>query len=58
MIFIPFWMIFQYIYSERYSVMFIKKIIFFLVVICVGSLLDVVYFFPVIRTAFFSRMPE
>ena len=33
-------------------------LLFFLLVICVGSLLDVVYFFPVIRTAFFARMPE
>ena len=32
--------------------------LFFLLVICIGSLLDVVYFFPVIRTAFFARMPE
>ncbi len=32
--------------------------LFFLLIICVGSLLDVVYFFPVIRTAFFGRMPE
>jgi formate hydrogenlyase subunit 3/multisubunit Na+/H+ antiporter MnhD subunit len=31
---------------------------FFLLIICAGSLLDVVYFFPVIRTAFFGRMPE
>jgi formate hydrogenlyase subunit 3/multisubunit Na+/H+ antiporter MnhD subunit len=31
--------------------------LFFLLIICVGSLLDVVYFFPVIRTAFFARMP-
>ena len=29
--------------------------LFFLLVICVGSLLDVVYFFPVIRDAFFAR---
>ena len=33
-------------------------LLFFLLVICVGSLLDVIYFFPVIRTAFFARMPE
>jgi len=32
--------------------------LFFLLIICVGSLLDVVYFFPVIRTAFFARIPE
>ncbi len=31
--------------------------LFFLIVICVGSLLDVVYFFPVIRTAFFAKIP-
>jgi formate hydrogenlyase subunit 3/multisubunit Na+/H+ antiporter MnhD subunit len=31
---------------------------FFLLVICAGSLLDVVYFFPVIRTAFFAKIPE
>ncbi|MGD8256573.1 MAG: monovalent cation/H+ antiporter subunit D family protein [Desulfobacterales bacterium] len=30
--------------------------IFFLLIIFVGSLLDVVYFFPVIRTAFFGKM--
>ncbi len=30
----------------------------FLGVILVGSLLDVVYFFPVIRDAFFGKMPE
>jgi formate hydrogenlyase subunit 3/multisubunit Na+/H+ antiporter MnhD subunit len=30
----------------------------FLVVILIASLLDVVYFFPVIRTAFFGKMPE
>ncbi len=28
-----------------------------LLVICAGSLLDVVYFFPVIRTAFFAKIP-
>ena len=33
-------------------------LLFFLLIICVGSLLDVVYFFPVIRTAFFGRMPQ
>ncbi len=32
--------------------------LFFLLIICVGSLLDVVYFFPVIRTAFFGKVPE
>jgi formate hydrogenlyase subunit 3/multisubunit Na+/H+ antiporter MnhD subunit len=32
--------------------------IFFLLIIFVGSLLDVVYFFPVIRTAFFGKMPK
>jgi formate hydrogenlyase subunit 3/multisubunit Na+/H+ antiporter MnhD subunit len=31
--------------------------LFFLIIICAGSLLDVVYFFPVIRTAFFAKMP-
>jgi formate hydrogenlyase subunit 3/multisubunit Na+/H+ antiporter MnhD subunit len=31
--------------------------LFFLLVICVGSLLDVIFFFPVIRTAFFSKIP-
>jgi multicomponent Na+:H+ antiporter subunit D len=30
---------------------------FFLMIICVGSLLDVVYFFPVIRDAFFAKIP-
>jgi formate hydrogenlyase subunit 3/multisubunit Na+/H+ antiporter MnhD subunit len=30
----------------------------FLLVIMIGSLLDVVYFFPVIKTAFFERVPE
>jgi multicomponent Na+:H+ antiporter subunit D len=30
----------------------------FLLVILIGSLLDVVYFFPVIKTAFFERVPE
>jgi len=30
----------------------------FLLVIALGSLLDVVYFFPVIRTAFFAKVPE
>jgi formate hydrogenlyase subunit 3/multisubunit Na+/H+ antiporter MnhD subunit len=32
--------------------------LFFLLIIFAGSLLDVVYFFPVIRTAFFGKMPE
>ena len=32
-------------------------LIFFLAIICLGSLLDVVYFFPVIRNAFFSKFP-
>ena len=32
--------------------------LFFLLVILVGSLLDVVYFFPVIRSAFFGKMPQ
>ncbi len=31
--------------------------LFFLVIICAGSLLDVVYFFPVIRDAFFLNIP-
>jgi len=31
--------------------------IFFLLIIVVGSLLDVVYFFPVIRDAFFAKVP-
>lgn len=30
--------------------------LFFLTIICIGSLLDVVYFFPVIRDAFFAKM--
>ncbi len=30
----------------------------FLYVVLIGSLLDVVYFFPVIRTAFFEKVPE
>jgi multicomponent Na+:H+ antiporter subunit D len=30
----------------------------FLFIILIGSLLDVVYFFPVIKTAFFERVPE
>jgi formate hydrogenlyase subunit 3/multisubunit Na+/H+ antiporter MnhD subunit len=32
--------------------------LFFLLIICIGSLLDVIYFFPVIRTAFFAKIPE
>jgi multicomponent Na+:H+ antiporter subunit D len=32
--------------------------LFILVLIFLGSLLDVVYFFPVIRTAFFDKMPR
>ena len=32
--------------------------LFFLLIIFVGSLLDVLYFFPVIRTAFFGKMPQ
>ena len=32
--------------------------LFFLLVILAGSLLDVVYFFPVIRTAFFGKVPQ
>ena len=32
--------------------------LFFLLIIFAGSILDVVYFFPVIRTAFFGKMPE
>ena len=31
---------------------------FFLLIILIGSLLDVVYFFPVIRTAFFDKRPQ
>ncbi|CAB1055602.1 Na(+) H(+) antiporter subunit A [Olavius sp. associated proteobacterium Delta 1] len=31
--------------------------LFFLLIIFVGSILDVLYFFPVIRTAFFGKMP-
>ena len=31
---------------------------FFLLIILIGSLLDVVYFFPVIRTAFFDKKPK
>ena len=31
---------------------------FFLLIIFAGSILDVLYFFPVIRTAFFGKMPE
>jgi formate hydrogenlyase subunit 3/multisubunit Na+/H+ antiporter MnhD subunit len=32
--------------------------LFILLIIFAGSILDVVYFFPVIRTAFFGKMPE
>ena len=32
--------------------------IFFLFIILVGSLLDVIYFFPVIRKAFFEKIPK
>ncbi len=32
--------------------------LFFLLIIFAGSILDVVYFFPVIRTAFFGKIPE
>jgi formate hydrogenlyase subunit 3/multisubunit Na+/H+ antiporter MnhD subunit len=32
--------------------------LFFLLIILIGSLLDVVYFFPVIRTAFFGKIPQ
>jgi formate hydrogenlyase subunit 3/multisubunit Na+/H+ antiporter MnhD subunit len=32
--------------------------LFFLLIIMAGSLLDVLYFFPVIRTAFFGKIPE
>ncbi len=32
--------------------------LFFLLIILIGSLLDVVYFFPVIRTAFFGSVPQ
>jgi len=32
--------------------------LFFLLIIFAGSILDVVYFFPVIRTAFFGKVPE
>jgi multicomponent Na+:H+ antiporter subunit D len=32
--------------------------LFFLLIIFVGSILDVVYFFPVIRIAFFGKVPE
>ena len=31
---------------------------FFLMIVCIGSLLDVVYFFPVIKSAFFGAVPE
>ncbi len=32
--------------------------LFFLLIIFAGSLLDVVYFFPVIRTAYFGKIPQ
>jgi len=32
--------------------------LFFLMVVCIGSLLDVVYFFPVIKAAFFGKIPQ
>lgn len=32
--------------------------LFFVLIICAGSLLDVVYFFPVLRTAFFMKIPQ
>ena len=32
--------------------------LFFLLIIFAGSILDVVYFFPVIRTAFFGKVPQ
>ena len=32
--------------------------LFFLLIIFAGSILDVVYFFPVIQTAFFGKVPE
>ena len=32
--------------------------LFFLLIIFAGSILDVLYFFPVIRTTFFGKMPE
>lgn len=32
--------------------------LFFLLILFAGSLLDVVYFFPVVRTAFFARVPR
>ena len=32
--------------------------LFFLLVIGIGSLLDVIYFFPVIKAAFFGKIPE
>jgi len=31
---------------------------FFVLIVCAGSLLDVVYFFPVLRTAFFAKIPK
>ena len=33
-------------------------VVLVLLIIFAGSLLDVVYFFPVIRTAFFDKMPQ
>jgi len=35
-----------------------SKQLFFLFIILVGSLLDVIYFFPVIRKAFFEKIPK
>jgi NADH:ubiquinone oxidoreductase subunit 5 (subunit L)/multisubunit Na+/H+ antiporter MnhA subunit len=32
--------------------------LFFLLIIFAGSILDVIYFFPVIRTAFFGKVPQ
>jgi multicomponent Na+:H+ antiporter subunit D len=32
--------------------------LFFLLIILVGSLLDVVYFFPVVKIAFFAKVPR
>ena len=32
--------------------------LFFLLIIFAGSILDVIYFFPVIRTAFFDKVPQ
>jgi formate hydrogenlyase subunit 3/multisubunit Na+/H+ antiporter MnhD subunit len=33
-------------------------LLFFLLILFAGSLLDVIYFFPVVRTAFFARIPK